>query len=216
MKKKIKIAIIDYNLSNLFSINNALTSLKYNTVITSSKKDIDSSDLIVLPGVGAFNKAIMNLKKLKIFDHIQSLYIRNKPILSICLGMQMLFDSSDEFINTKGLSIINGKVNSFKNLDKNIIVPHVGWNNLKINSKNKKINDIAGLKKILVKNEFYFIHSYFVKPKDINDTLTLTNYNGNIFCSSILQNNLLACQFHPEKSGKNGLKLINSFVRSIH
>tara|TARA_B100000575_G_C23133270_1_gene657759 strand:- start:1169 stop:1828 length:660 start_codon:yes stop_codon:yes gene_type:complete len=214
-ESKFKIAIINYNLSNLYSINNALSSLKYNTIITNSKKDILSSDLVVLPGVGAFNKAISNLKNMKIFDLIQSIYINKKPILSICLGMQMMFENSEEFGNSMGLSIIKGNVYSFKYFNKEMVIPHVGWNNVKINLQNKRLNKFLNLKKNFSKNKFYFVHSYFVKPKSNNDILTITNYNGYNFCSSILKNNLLACQFHPEKSGKNGLKLIDSFIRSI-
>ncbi|MDC0044727.1 imidazole glycerol phosphate synthase subunit HisH, partial [Pelagibacteraceae bacterium] len=186
----------------------------YKTIITNSKKDIISSDLIVLPGVGAFNKAISNLKKMKIFDTIQSIYVNKKPMLSICLGLQMLFENSEEFGNSTGLSIIKGNVHSFKNFNNKIIIPHVGWNSVKINSENKRLMNFSNLKKNFSNNKFYFIHSYFVKPKYKNDILTSSNYNGYNFCSSILKNNLLACQFHPEKSGENGLKLIDSFVRS--
>ena len=215
-KSKFKIAIIDYNLSNLFSINNALSSLNFNTIITNSKKDILSSDLIVLPGVGAFNKAISNLKKTKTFDLLRSLHAHNKPIISICLGMQMLFESSEEFCKTSGLSIIKGDVHSFKKYKHSSIVPHIGWNDLLINDQNISIKKFSRLKKHIFNKKFYFIHSFFVKPKYKKDILTYTKYDDVVFCSSILKNNLLACQFHPEKSGNNGLKLIDSFIKSIN
>ncbi len=212
---KFKIAIIDYNISNLFSIDNAFNSLNYKTKITNSKKEIISSDLIVLPGVGAFNKAISNLKKMKIFDLLKNQYLNKKPILSICLGMQILFDESEEFVKSNGLAVIKGKVCSFKKLSPKSIIPHVGWNSLNINKINNSINEFPKLVSEIENSKFYFVHSYYVDPKNINDTLTYTKYDGINFCSSILKKNLFACQFHPEKSGNKGLKLIDTFIKSI-
>ena len=217
IKNKIKIAIINYEISNLFSIHNALTQMKYDCVITKSIKEIKSSDIIILPGVGAYSKAIDNLKKLKIYDLIYSHIINQKPTIGICLGMQLLFESSEEFGNTDGFGVIEGKVISFvNNGKKKIIRPHMGWNDVILNKKNIKFSSLSNIRDNFDRKKFYFVHSLFAKPKNQKEILTFTKYYDYYFCSSILTKNIFACQFHPEKSGKNGLKLINFFIKSMH
>ena len=201
MKKKV--IIVDYDLGNLFSVKQACDYIGLNSTISSDYRKIVNADALILPGVGSFNQGIRNLKEKNIFDTILKLYNKNIPIFGICLGMQMLFSSSNEFESTKGLNIINGKIDKFKKNLK-VKVPHMGWNNLSINSNisgNSPLNNFS-------KTDFlYFVHSFYVKPNDKSIILSSTSYNDIDFCSSILKKNIFATQFHPEKSGLKGLSI---------
>ncbi len=206
-----QIAVIDYKMSNLFSINNALDSLGFKSVITSDPITILKSDGIVLPGVGSFPQAMKNLYSLELIEVIKEVILKGKPFMGICLGLQLLFSKSDEYEEFKGLGIINGSVESFSNYINSAPIPHVGWNSIysrNFSKQNKsKILDIG-----LTENEYYyFVHSYFAKPVEKEKVLTLTNYGDYEFCSSILVDNIFACQFHPEKSGPKGLEVLKNF-----
>jgi len=203
MAKDKSIAIIDYNISNMFSIENALKSIGFKTKITSDHKTILSSDGAVLPGVGSFPEAMKNINKLNLDQTISDFISTGKPFLGICLGFQLLFEESDEIIDTKGLGIIKGQVKSFSSLDKNLRIPHVGWN--KVN----KINDKNSMNIIKNENYFYFVHSNFVEPANDKLVYSKSEYEGFEFCSSITKDNVFACQFHPEKSGKQGIKILD-------
>ena len=217
-KLKPKITIIDYQISNLFSINNALQFLGFNSHISSNSQDIDNSDGIILPGVGSFPKAMENLQKLNLINTIEKFVSFNKPLLGICLGMQLLFNESEEIQTTKGLSLVEGKIFLLKKNNKIKISPHVGWNELKIvqnnNEKNYQLFRKNFIKK-MISEKFYFIHSLYAKPQCESDIFSSTQYYDFEFCSSIIKKNIFACQFHPEKSGKIGLKLINNFFKSV-
>jgi glutamine amidotransferase len=209
MSKNNTIAVIDYNMSNMFSIENALKTLDLKPKITSDYETILSCDGAVLPGVGSFPEAMKNLKKLNLDNAIIDFIESGKPFLGICLGFQLLFDKSDEILDTNGLGLISGEVKSFSKLDNGMRVPHVGWNlvtkknNLNIEAFNDPLNNIG--------NEyFYFVHSNFVQPIDNSYAYTLTQYEGFDFCSSIMKDNIFACQFHPEKSGKQGMQILNN------
>ena len=208
MDKNNKIAIIDYNMSNMFSIENALKSIDLEPQITSDYDTILSCDGAVLPGVGSFPEAMKNLKKLNLDNAIIDFISSGKPFLGICLGFQLLFDKSDEIKETLGLGIISGEVKNFSKINHELRVPHVGWNTAK---KKKKSNDGVikdPLKDINYEEYFYFIHSYYVQLNDNDNTYTTSQYEGFDFCSSILKDNIFACQFHPEKSGKQGIELL--------
>ena len=206
-----KIAIIDYKMSNIFSIKNALDTVGHQSQVTFDRKTILEADGLVLPGVGSFPDAMQHLEELGLIDVISDFIKNGKLFLGICLGFQLLFENSEEFEQRKGLGIIEGRVEKFSSKSP-LPVPHVGWNTI-IKQKLPKQNKIATSSKFLLDDNdyYYFVHSYYVKPKHINDILTVTRYGSHEFCSSIESENVFACQFHPEKSGKKGLNLLQNF-----
>ena len=213
MKKTFKISIVDYKVSNLKSVSNALNFLEINNEITSNPKKILSSNAAILPGVGSFSQGMKNLNGLSLIDPIKEFIFKNKPFLGICLGMQLLFDQSHEFCITPGLGIFKGEVKSFKTINKTCKIPHLGWNNIEMNPSISKNKLLLSPFKNMEKNQnlFYFVHSFIVLPNNSKDILTETNYENVKFCSSILNKNVFASQFHPEKSGNFGLKVLKNF-----
>lgn len=206
------IAVIDYGMGNLRSVEKALqksaaTSIK----ITSSERDINNADKIVMPGVGAIAEAMQALEDLKLVQAIKR-NIFKKPYLGICLGLQLLFQESEEGHRTKGLGILKGKVRRFAN---NLKVPHIGWNNVKIKNPclagRQEKSKIKVMENIPDNSYFYFCHSYYVVPKDKKIIAATTDYDLE-FTSLICKDNLYAMQFHPEKSQKLGLKILENFV----
>lgn len=197
------IAIVDYGMGNLKSVTNAFGKLGADVVITRDKKAIETSNAIVLPGVGAFGKCIENLKKLDLLEFLNGLILNNKPYLGICLGMQILFETSEEAPGVKGMGFVKGTVPRFKG---NIKVPHMGWNSIEI------IKDGGIFKGIKDGEYFYFVHSYFCLPEERDVIATKTTY-GTEFASSIQKGRVFACQFHPEKSQKVGLRLLQNFIQ---
>lgn len=205
------ITIVDYKLGNLFSIKNFFLSLNHKVEITSDPKKILKSKIIVLPGVGAFDEAMKNIKKLKLDKILKNIARdKNKLFIGICLGFQLMFDSSEENKKTKGLSILKGKVLNLNKKIKKSPIPHTGWNIVKFNQSNEKKN----IKKLINNKSYYFVHSLFILPKNKKEILTSTKYENLSFCSSISNNNVYGFQFHPEKSGINGIKLINQVLKN--
>ncbi|OGX06253.1 MAG: imidazole glycerol phosphate synthase, glutamine amidotransferase subunit [Omnitrophica WOR_2 bacterium GWA2_47_8] len=196
------IAIIDYEVGNLRSVQKALEKVGAQTVITQNSADLKKADKVVLPGVGAIKPAMQKLKELKFIDAIKETINSGKPFLGICLGLQLLFEKSSEGGDVKGLGILKGSVERFQNLK----VPHMGWNQLNIKNKNCSL-----LKGVETLSNVYFCHSYYVKPTDPTVTATSTDY-GNDFVSSIATKNIFGVQFHPEKSQAVGLKILKNFV----
>jgi len=204
------IAVIDYKMSNMFSIKNALDYLGYNCIITSDFKLILDADGAVLPGVGSFPEAMQHLYDLKLVDVIKEFVSSGKPFMGICLGLQLLFSRSDEFEKCEGLDIIKGEVDSFSKYIQSRPIPHVGWNTIMNNNIIKK--PYKNLK--FINNEYYyFVHSHFVKPDDNENIFTYTSYANHKFCSSIMKDNIFASQFHPEKSGVRGLNILKNFFK---
>ena len=197
------VIILDCGIGNLKSLKNAIDFLGFSNKITSLKEDIKKAKKIIFPGVGNFGKAILELKKRDILDILKDRIKEGVPFLGICLGMQLLFEESDESKGIKGLGLLNGRVLKFKL--KTLVVPHMGWNSIDIKVKNKL------LYKIKNNSYFYFAHSYYCNPKDKDIILTTTNY-GIEFVSSIHKENIWAVQFHPEKSQDLGLKLLKNFL----
>ncbi|WP_069649059.1 imidazole glycerol phosphate synthase subunit HisH [Caloranaerobacter ferrireducens] len=198
------IAIIDYGVGNLKSVYKALKKLGFEAKITDDIYDINNSKGIILPGVGAFKDAMENLKEKNIISCIKENIASGKPLLGICLGMQLLFEKSFEDGEWEGLGILSGEVVRFNG---NLKVPHMGWNRLKINKDNKI------LKYIKEGAYVYFVHSYYVKTKDDN-VICLSDY-GKRFPAIVGKDNIFGMQFHPEKSGKTGLALLKAFGEMI-
>ena len=195
-------------MSNLFSIKNALDVLNIQSVITSDPEIILSSSGAILPGVGSYPQAVQHLNNMGLFEVIKSFINSGKPFMGICLGMQLLFDNSEEFSLTKGLEVIDGSVKHF-NIHKSVkVIPHVGWNTVELN-KHRAKNKFSNL--VSDGDYFYFIHSYYVEPGDSECIKTYTINDGFKFCSSVMHENIFATQFHPEKSGKRGLSILKNF-----
>jgi imidazole glycerol-phosphate synthase subunit HisH len=202
MKKK-RIGIIDLGINNLHSIKEACNLLGYETELLSLKKRNYNSDILILPGIGSFRKAMQiinknNIKE-KILEHLSD---KRKFLIGICLGMQIFFSRSEEFGSTKGLNFIEGNVKKLNK--KKLIVPHTGWSSINI------IQDNNIIQKNSKKNMFYFTHSFFCKPKNKKYVLADTKYLSFKFCSVIKKDNIFGMQFHPEKSGSSGLKILEN------
>lgn len=207
-----KIVIVDYKLGNLFSVENAFKELTNDVLISSDSRQIKAADAIVLPGVGAFGEAVKNLEELGLKSTIIDFVKSGKPFLGVCLGLQLLFDESDEFGMQKGLGLINGKVKRLPTASSGqaSFIPQVGWNKLSFEDQNKQSKSPL---QSMDENDFvYFVHSYYVDPKEDDCILSRTNYQGLDYCSSVLKNNIFACQFHPEKSAKLGLSIYKNWL----
>jgi len=203
------IAIIDYDMGNLRSVQKGFERVGHKCIITRNPKDILDASHVVLPGVGAFKDCMENLQNYGLIEPILNVINDGKPFLGICLGLQLLFTESEEFGIHKGLDIIKGRVVRFdfsniEGSDDIIKVPHMGWNNIKI------LQDAPLLKDIPDNSYFYFVHSYYVVPEDEDVIATKTDY-GIEFTSSIWKDNIFACQFHPEKSQKMGSMILKNF-----
>jgi imidazole glycerol-phosphate synthase subunit HisH len=195
------IAVVDYGMGNLKSVTNAFRKLGAPISVTRDRAVIKGASAVVLPGVGAFGKCVENLKAFGLFDFLKDEIGSGKRYLGICLGLQILLESSEEAEGVAGMGIVKGRVLRFKG---DMKVPHMGWNSVEI-VKNSPL--FAGIRS----NEyFYFVHSYFPEPQG-QMTATKTEY-GVKFTSSIEKENLFACQFHPEKSQRAGLTLLGNFI----
>ena len=211
MKRVKNITVVDYGVGNIHSIVKAFGYFGENPNISEEAEEILKADAIILPGVGSFQAGIEGLKIRKLDKAIRDFAKTNKPILGICLGAQLLMSRGHEFGTFDGLNIIPGQVEIFKKIKDKI--PHIGWNEVNMPkgvSWNKTI-----LKAIKQHSDLYFVHSYLLKPKNKKNVLSLTKYGGLEFCSAIYKNNVYGCQFHPEKSGEIGLKIIKNFIDLI-
>ena len=198
------IAIIDYGAGNLQSVKKALDFIGAENVITNDPKVILSADKILLPGVGSFGDAMDSMAKSGLVEIVKECALSGKPFLGICLGLQLLFEESEESPGVKGLGIFKGKIKRFPN-DMGLKIPHIGWNSLEIKQKD-------GIFKGIPENAYvYFVHSYYLHAEDENDIATVTNY-GIDFHSAVGKNNVFATQFHPEKSGDVGLQILRNFA----
>lgn len=201
------IAIVDYRAGNLTSVQLAFQALGVSAQVTSEVDAILAADRVVFPGVGAAGSAMQNLEQLKLIPVLKEVAASGKPFLGICLGTQILFDSSEEDGGTPALGILPGGVPRFqpKNLwDK---VPQIGWNQVKIVRPHPLLEGIAD------NSEFYFVHSYYPNPSDPTLALGTTDYADVTFASMVGRSNVVATQFHPEKSGRIGLRLLANFIR---
>ena len=201
------ITIIDYGSGNLKSIKNGFKKINANAIISSSLKDIDDAEALVLPGVGAFGNAMENLGKYEnsIEDHIAT----GKPFLGVCLGLQVLFSTSDESPDIPGLDIFQGEVLHFPDSVKEngLKIPQMGWNQLEIKTQCPILDGVNN-------NFMYFVHSYYVNPEDRNIIAATVNYCIDV-PAVICKENIFATQFHPEKSGEKGLQILKNFVKLV-
>ena len=202
------ITIIDYGMGNLRSVEKAFEKYCSDVTVSSSAKDILKADKIILPGVGAFKVAMNELKKRGLIGPIRKAIEKGKPFLGICLGLQLLFSESEEGGKIKGLDIIKGRVKRFKE-KKGLKVPHMGWNNIRLKAAGgSRLKAMDGVED---GSYMYFVHSYYVEPKDKDVILCETDYGGN-FASGVCRDNVYGFQFHPEKSQAAGLSLVENFV----
>ena len=205
-----KIAIVDYNSGNISSVINSFKEVsknKINIEVTSDLNKIKSSDKVVLPGQGSFKSCVDALNSINgLVDTLSEFAINNKkPLLGICVGLQMFADIGYEEIETKGLGWISGKVSKIDNQKGKYKLPHIGWNQINIVRESKIFKDIEN------NSHMYFVHSYEFVPEDNSVISATTDYSSNIVCS-VEKDNIFGTQFHPEKSDKIGLQIINNFI----
>jgi imidazole glycerol-phosphate synthase subunit HisH len=203
------IIIIDYGMGNLGSVANMISRIGYKSIITSDINEIRTADKIILPGVGHFDRAMINIRNLGLEEIIQYKVLNtNTPILGICLGMQILCLASEEG-NERGLGLINANVIKFRfNESDKLKIPHMGWNLISKVKQHLLFSDLSE------DVRFYFVHSYHIVCNNADDIVTTTNY-GYDFVSSFADKNILGVQFHPEKSHKYGLNLLKNFIEKI-
>ena len=205
------VIIVDYQSGNISSVINSFTEVakgKINLEVTSDIKKIKSSDKIVLPGQGSFKSCVDSLNSINgLVDTLKELTITNKnPLLGICVGLQMFADVGYEQAETKGLGWIAGKVSKIENQNGKFKLPHIGWNEINIQKESKIFKDIVN------KSHMYFVHSYEFVPEDKSVISATTDYSSKIVCA-VEKDNLFGTQFHPEKSDKIGLKIIENFMK---
>jgi glutamine amidotransferase len=198
------IAIIDYDAGNIKSVEKALNKLGQKTIITRDAETILNADKVILPGVGAFGDAMANLKKYHLDQVIYQVVEKGIPFLGICLGLQLLFEKSDESKGVKGLGILEGEVCKIPECE-GLKIPHMGWNSLSLQNKGRLFQGLQD------NSYVYFVHSYYLKAKDENIVKATTEYSTRIH-ASVEKGNVFACQFHPEKSSDVGLKILKNFV----
>jgi glutamine amidotransferase len=211
---KKKVIIVDYKLGNLFSVMQAISNIGLNVLTTSDSKELNNADAIVLPGVGAFSDAMKNLRTLNLENPLKEAISSGKPFLGICLGLQLLFDESEEFGQTPGLGLIKGIVRRFNNTNRDGSVrkvPQIAWN--QIHPVKDRNWDNTPLQDIKAGEYMYFVHSFYVEPLE-SVGISQTNYDGHTYISAIYKNNMFACQFHPEKSAHQGLKIYYRWAKN--
>lgn len=195
------IAVIDYGAGNLHSVVNALDYLGAESVVTSDRDTILSADRVILPGVGAFGDAVRSMSEKGLTEAVKEAADGSRPFLGICLGLQLLFESSEESPGVEGLGVFKGSVVRIP--DHGLKIPHMGWNNISLAKKSAILPE---------NNPFvYFVHSYYIKPENEEDVSARTEY-GTVLDVAVERGNVFAVQFHPEKSGETGLGILKRFL----
>lgn len=202
------IAVVDYDMGNLHSVCKGLEKVGATPHVTDSPKEIDRADAVVLPGVGSFDPAVQHLRSRGLAEPIKAAIASGKPFLGICLGLQILFESSEEGTEP-GLGIVAGTVRRFHS-EPGLTIPHMGWNQLHFNQP-----DIPLWQSLSANNWVYFVHSYYVDPVDSRVCAASTTHGTQTVTAAIAQGNLMAVQFHPEKSSATGLQILSNFVSQV-
>lgn len=198
------IAIIDYDAGNLKSVENALLSLGQEVLVTRERSELLAADKVILPGVGNFGDAMEKLKAYGLVDVIREIAQQGKPFLGICLGLQLLFERSEEAPGVEGLGILKGEIVRIPDTP-GLKIPHIGWNSLTLQNDGRLFRGVEGEPYV------YFVHSYYLKAEEPQIVKAATEY-GTLIHASVEQGNVFACQFHPEKSSQVGLKLLKNFA----
>lgn len=198
------IAIIDYGAGNLHSVKNALDFLGAESTVTGSEDEIFAADKIILPGVGAFGDAMKCLESASLTEAVKKAALSGKPFLGICLGLHMLFEESEESPRVRGLEIFKGKAVKIPKGD-GLKIPHMGWNSINVTKDSKILKDIGSEPYV------YFVHSYYIQPHDDSIVSAYTEY-GQKLSIAAEKDNIFALQFHPEKSGDTGMKILRNFI----
>lgn len=198
----VSVAIIDYGVGNLRSVEKAFAAVGVDAVVTRDTETLRKAERLLLPGVGAFATCMSEFDRHGFADVVFQRVEEGTPLLGVCVGMQMLFEESDEFGPTKGLGLLKGHVKRF---DDGLVVPHVGWNQVCKTSSHRLMNDVPD------ESFFYFVHSYYCEPEDADAVVGETDY-GNRFVSIVAHKNVCGVQFHPEKSQETGLQLLKNFA----
>ena len=198
------IAIIDYDAGNIKSVERAIAHCGGKGILTRDKDTIMKADKVILPGVGSFGDAMDNLKKYDLIDTIKEYVKTGKPFLGICLGLQLMFEGSDESPGVDGLSLLDGYIHKFPG-DMGLKVPQIGWNSLDFPNKGRLFKGISEGSYV------YFVHSYYLKAKNPEDVVATCSYGVTVH-ASVERNNVFGCQFHPEKSSEVGLSIIKNFM----
>ncbi|MDD6794884.1 MAG: imidazole glycerol phosphate synthase subunit HisH [Clostridiaceae bacterium] len=201
------VIIIDYGMGNLKSVYNALNEINCECAISSDISEIRKADALILPGVGAFKDCMENLKKANLIEVIKEEARKNKPLLGICLGMQVLFEKGYEVEETEGLGLLKGSIVQME--DKSVKIPHIGWNRLEVNNKDNILPQFN--KEVFA----YYVHSYYAKGYDEENLIAYSNYGKMKIPGIVRKNNIIGIQFHPEKSGENGLEILKRFKELI-
>ncbi len=210
-----KIIIINTGSSNILSLKRAVEEFNKNVIVSDDPQTILSANKIFFPGVGAFKKVMEYIEKKKLNETIERVKEKKIPLFGICLGLQLFFDESEEFGPAKGLSLIKGNVKNLpKNSKKNekLKVPNMGWFKLVLKKEFKSKTFYKFINSLNEKDFYYFVHSYFVKPNDATSVVATYDFGGHQIPAIVSKDNLIGCQFHPEKSGKKGLELISNFL----
>ena len=202
-----RIVIVDYGMGNLRNVQRGFERVGFDAKVTRSQKEIEKASGIVLPGVGAFKDCMINLERYHLIETILRSIEKGKPYMGICLGLQILFSESEEFGLHKGLGVVKGRVVKFRP-DPEHKVPHMGWNTVEMKKEVPMLKETQG------GDFFYFVHSYYVVP-DNKEWIATTTHYGISFTSSIWKDNIFATQFHPEKSQEKGLKILETFARTL-
>ncbi len=206
-----KVTVIDYGLGNLLSVKRAFEFLNVEVEITDSPIRIQRADRLIIPGVGAFPRGMAELTKRNLIEPIKLFNNLERPMLAICLGMQLLMEHGEEHQKTEGLNLVKGRVIRFPSHNselKVVKIPHIGWCEISLESKHERYEKF----KLFENAQMYFVHSYYVELEDEKDLLSESKNGSFDFCSTFSSKNILGCQFHPEKSGVTGLNFLNNFM----
>jgi glutamine amidotransferase len=207
----VKIGVIDYGMGNLFSVEQALKRLGCEVVVTADEHELDAVDALLLPGVGAFPDAMKRLAETKLDNYLQKVKAENRPLLGICLGMQLLFEESAEVTLTKGLGFFKGSIQRFSGIegDQSYRVPHMGWNQLNVTNRPVWLKDEATAEHV------YFVHSFYATNIDTTELVAYADYYGIEVPGIVAKGSITGMQFHPEKSGELGVYLLEQWLKGV-